>query len=100
MDEDVDKNNYTYYNAKEMIEPSEIPPTEQTDYEDEEFHDKKDKKPPIIIHLTESAKFLDSVNFSVSSVHVPANVYDGGEYDVLNKSSFTYHLLIFQRVLF
>lgn len=74
-DDEVEKN-FTYFNSKEMIEPSEIPPTEHTDYEDEEFHPKPEPKP--IIHLTESAKFLEAVNFSVSSVHVPANVYDRG----------------------
>lgn len=71
-DEVVEKN-YTYYNSKDMIEPSEIPPTDAPI-----FDESVDKFEPIkpVIHLTESEKFGDFINLSVSSVHVPTNVYD------------------------
>lgn len=76
-DDEVEKN-FTYFNSKEMIEPSEIPPTDRpNEYEDDEFNPKAEPKP--IIHLVESSKFQDYVNYTVSSVHVPANVYDRGE---------------------
>jgi voltage-dependent calcium channel alpha-2/delta-3 len=71
-DEVVEKN-YTYYNSKEMIEPSEIPPTEPPSFDDSQ--EKFEPKKPII-HLTESEKFNEFINLSVSSVHVPTNVYD------------------------
>lgn len=77
-DDEVEKN-FTYFNSKEMVEPSEIPPTDRpSEYEDDEFNPKQEPKP--IIHLVESAKFQDYVNYTKSSVHVPANVYDRGEF--------------------
>lgn len=77
-DEEVE-NNFTYFNSKSMIEPSEIPsatlypPAEKGDYN----YVKSEPKPPII-YLTESDKFGEYVNLSLSSVHVPSNVYDRG----------------------
>lgn len=73
-DELVEKN-FTYYNSKEMVEPSEIPITEQPPFETNQFIERNDLPRPIIT-LTESEKFGEFVNLSLSSVHVPANVYD------------------------
>lgn len=73
-DEIVEKN-FTYFNAKEMIEPSEVPATKPPSPDSEDAGDKAEL-PNTIIYLTESEKFGDYVNLSVSSVHVPANVYD------------------------
>lgn len=72
-DEIVEKN-FTYFNSKEMIEPSEVPATEAPNFMDE--NSDKIEPPKPVIYLTESEKFGDYVNLSVSSVHVPANVYD------------------------
>jgi voltage-dependent calcium channel alpha-2/delta-3 len=71
--DEVVETNYTYYNSKEMIEPSEWtepppPPPDDPDY--------KAKPIPAVINLTESDKFNDNINLSLSSVHVPTNVYD------------------------
>lgn len=74
-DEIVEKN-FTYYNSKEMVEPSEIPATEPPSFMDSEEAADKMELPKPVIYLTESEKFGDYVNLSVSSVHVPANVYD------------------------
>lgn len=73
-DEIVEKN-FTYYNSKEMVEPSEVPATESPSFDNDDNGDKVDNPKPVI-YLTESEKFGDYVNLSVSSVHVPANVYD------------------------
>lgn len=58
-----------------MVEPSEIPITEQPPFETNQFIERNDLPRPIIT-LTESEKFGEFVNLSLSSVHVPANVYD------------------------
>jgi voltage-dependent calcium channel alpha-2/delta-3 len=73
-DEIVEKN-FTYFNSKEMVEPSEMPDTEAPPLDRDEATDKVELPKPVI-YLTESEKFGDYVNLSVSSVHVPANVYD------------------------
>lgn len=72
--EEIVEKNFTYYNSKEMVEPSEVPATETPSFDSDENTDKPPPKP--IIYLTESEKFGDYINLSVSSVHVPANVYD------------------------
>lgn len=75
-DEEVEKN-FTYYNSKEMIEPFEVPSaTLHPPYQDE-YHVKSEPKP--VMFLTENPKFGEFVNLSLSSVHVPANVYDRGK---------------------
>lgn len=86
-DEIVEKN-FTYFNSKEMIEPSEVPATEAPNFMDsDEAADKVDLPKPII-YLSESEKFADYVNLSVSSVHVPANVYDRAK-DVIKAIKWT-----------
>jgi voltage-dependent calcium channel alpha-2/delta-3 len=57
------------------VEPSEMPDTEAPPLDRDEATDKVELPKPVI-YLTESEKFGDYVNLSVSSVHVPANVYD------------------------
>lgn len=73
-DEIVEKN-FTYFNSKEMIEPSEVPATETPNFDNDDAGENAENPKPVI-YLTESEKFGDYVNLSVSSVHVPANVYD------------------------
>jgi voltage-dependent calcium channel alpha-2/delta-3 len=73
--DEVVERNFTYFNAKEMIEPSEVsatPPPPVNDGED--IVEKENPKP--VIYLSESEKFSDYINLSISSVHVPTNVYD------------------------
>lgn len=74
--EEIVEKNFTYFNSKEMIEPSEIPITETPMYMDSDEASDKIEMPRPVISLTPNEKFGDSVNLSVSSVHVPANVYD------------------------
>ncbi|XP_070491988.1 voltage-dependent calcium channel subunit alpha-2/delta-3 isoform X2 [Chironomus tepperi] len=74
--DEVVERNFTYYNSKEMIEPSEVSLNESPTISDgEEVLDKLDAPKPVI-YLTENEKFSDYINLSVSSVHVPTNVYD------------------------
>uniref|UniRef100_A0A1A9WG46 VWFA domain-containing protein n=1 Tax=Glossina brevipalpis TaxID=37001 RepID=A0A1A9WG46_9MUSC len=67
---------FSYYNAKDMIEPHEPMPTEPP----RELDDAGGPKiwvPPQRIVLTPKAEFFDTpVNLTVSSVHIPTNVYD------------------------
>ncbi|KAL9902927.1 voltage-dependent calcium channel subunit alpha-2/delta-3 isoform X2 [Glossina fuscipes] len=67
---------FSYYNAKDMIEPHEPMPTEPP----RELDDAGGPKiwvPPKRIVLTPKAEFFDTpVNLTVSSVHIPTNVYD------------------------
>ncbi|KAG5680433.1 hypothetical protein PVAND_009941 [Polypedilum vanderplanki] len=74
-DEVVEKN-FTYYNSKQMIEPSEVSLNESPITSDGEENLDKLELPKPVIYLTESEKFSDYVNLSLSSVHVPTNVYD------------------------
>lgn len=74
--EDIVEKNFTYYNSKEMIEPSEVPGTEAPNFMDSDDGAENAELPKPVIYLTESEKFADYINLSVSSVHVPANVYD------------------------
>lgn len=75
--DEVVERNFTYFNAKLMIEPSEISTTDAPHLNDgEDVVDGKEENPKSVIHLTESEKFSDNINLSISSVHVPSNVYD------------------------
>lgn len=74
--EEIVEKNFTYYNSKEMVEPSEIPATEPPNFMDSDEAGENAELPKPVIYLTESEKFGDYVNLSLSSVHVPANVYD------------------------
>lgn len=73
--DEIVEDNYTYYNAKDMIEPSEVSTTILPPSNDGEDSKKKERPKPVMI-LSESEKFNDNINLSISSVHVPANVYD------------------------
>lgn len=69
---------FQYYNAKEMIEPGEIITT-PIPMIDEDPADITTPIPPKEIVLTKKKHFFnEAVNTSVSSVHVPTNVYDRG----------------------
>ncbi|XP_059614107.1 voltage-dependent calcium channel subunit alpha-2/delta-3 isoform X2 [Phlebotomus argentipes] len=67
---------FQYYNAKEMIEPGEAPPTADPRDLDDNGEPKK-LIPPKEISLTPEPHFFNvRVNTNYSSVHVPTNVYD------------------------
>lgn len=69
---------FSYYNAKEMIEPHEPIPTEPPRDLEDAGGPKIFVQPKEIV-LTPKAEFFNTpVNMSVSSVHVPTNVYDRG----------------------
>ncbi|XP_055909802.1 voltage-dependent calcium channel subunit alpha-2/delta-3 isoform X2 [Eupeodes corollae] len=73
---DVEDKTFSYYNAKEMLEPGEKAPTEPPP-ELEDVIMEKTKVPPKEIILQPKAEFFNTpVNISLSSVHVPTNVYD------------------------
>ncbi|XP_055843710.1 voltage-dependent calcium channel subunit alpha-2/delta-3 isoform X3 [Episyrphus balteatus] len=73
---DVEDKTFSYYNAKEMLEPGEKAPTEPPP-ELEDVIMEKTKVPPKEIILHPKAEFFNTpVNISMSSVHVPTNVYD------------------------
>lgn len=74
--DEIVERNFTYYNSKEMIEPSEVSLTDTPTISDGEEVVEKYEAPKPVIYLTESEKFSDYVNLSLSSVHVPTNVYD------------------------
>lgn len=74
--EEIVERNFTYYNAKEMIEPSEVSTTEAPPMNDGEDSSNPKENPKPVMYLAESEKFNDFVNLSLSSVHVPTNVYD------------------------
>lgn len=74
--DEVVERNFTYYNSKEMIEPSEVSLTEAPTISDGDDSADKVDLPKPVIYLTESEKFSDYINLSISSVHVPTNVYD------------------------
>lgn len=71
---------FSYYNAKEMIEPHEpIPTAPPRDLDD--AGEPKIFVPPKEILLQRKVEFFDTpVNLSVSSVQVPTNVFDRGLY--------------------
>uniref|UniRef100_A0A1A9VAT9 VWFA domain-containing protein n=1 Tax=Glossina austeni TaxID=7395 RepID=A0A1A9VAT9_GLOAU len=67
---------FSYYNAKDMIEPHEPMPTEPPRELDDAGGPKIWVQPKRIV-LTPKAEFFDTpVNLTVSSVHIPTNVYD------------------------
>ncbi|KAI8121433.1 Voltage-dependent calcium channel subunit alpha-2/delta-3 [Lucilia cuprina] len=67
---------FSYYNSKEMIEPHEPIPTEPPRDLEDAGGPKIFVQPKEIV-LTPKAEFFNTpVNMSVSSVHVPTNVYD------------------------
>ncbi|XP_060654964.1 LOW QUALITY PROTEIN: voltage-dependent calcium channel subunit alpha-2/delta-3 [Drosophila nasuta] len=70
---------FSYYNAKEMAEPGEPtppPPTTPPDMDDQ-IGEPLIYVPPKVLVLEPRPEFHNtSVNFSVSSVHVPVNVFD------------------------
>lgn len=71
--------NYPYYNSKEMLQPHEKAPANQTNFSLDDRSIKIPYIPPSIIHLTKNKRFFDTpVNTSMSSVHVPTNVFDRG----------------------
>ncbi|KAL1381348.1 hypothetical protein pipiens_013533 [Culex pipiens pipiens] len=75
-DEEPVNQSFQYYNAKEMIEPGEIITT-PIPMIDEDPADITTPIPPKEIVLTKKKHFFnEAVNTSVSSVHVPTNVYD------------------------
>lgn len=73
--DEVVEQNFTYYNAKDMIEPSEVSTTDAPPMNDDDDEHKIENPKPVMF-LAESEKFSDYVNLSLSSVHVPSNVYD------------------------
>lgn len=74
--DEIVERNFTYFNAKEMIEPSEVSTTDAPPFNDGEDVVENVENPKPVIYLTESEKFSDYINLSISSVHVPTNVYD------------------------
>lgn len=72
---------FSYYNAKEMAEPGEPtppPPTTPPDMDDQ-IGEPLIYVPPKVVVLEKRPEFHNTpVNFSVSSVHVPVNVFDRG----------------------
>ncbi|XP_068145666.1 voltage-dependent calcium channel subunit alpha-2/delta-3 isoform X7 [Drosophila tropicalis] len=70
---------FSYYNAKEMLEPNDpIPPipTPAPDM-DKDIGEPLIYVQPKVLELTPRPEFHNTaVNFSVSSVHVPVNVFD------------------------
>lgn len=76
--------NYVYYSSKEMVEVPEfggpIGSTEPPVFSEiDELKPKKKEQKTIV--LNPNKKFSNEpVNTTISSVHVPTNVYDRGEY--------------------
>lgn len=70
---------FSYYDAKEMLEPNDEPTTVAP----KKFDDRSLDPPNVTIariKLEENRNFYNScVNTSFSSVHVPTNVYGRGE---------------------
>lgn len=71
--------NLSYYNAKEMLEPHEDPPKNITNLSLDDRSIKGPYIPPSYIVLTKNKHFFNTdVNTSMSSVHIPTNVFDRG----------------------
>lgn len=69
--------NYTYYNSKSMIEFGEKPPDNTSDNDLDDRSIKPTDFGPTYIKLTENPQFFNKrVNLTLSSVHVPTNVFD------------------------
>lgn len=73
--DEVVERNFTYYAAKALIEPSEVSTTSAPPMKDGEESGKNENPKPVMF-LSQSEKFNDRINLSLSSVHVPTNVYD------------------------
>lgn len=74
--EEKDDVSFSYYNAKEMVEPGEAIPTRDP-MEPEDGEERHKNIPPKEIILQSDPNFFNHrINKSVSSVHVPTNVYD------------------------
>lgn len=72
--------NFSYYNSKEMLQPNDTPPANQTNFSLDDRSIKIPYMPPSYITLTKNKHFFDTaVNTSMSSVHVPTNVFDRGD---------------------
>lgn len=70
-----------YYNAKEMLKPGEAAPP-NISVNSLELADRSIPRPyvrPSYIELNENEFFGSSVNISMSTVHVPTNVFDRSE---------------------
>lgn len=76
---------FSYYNAKEMIEPHEPVPTAPPRDLDDAGEPKIFVVPKELILTSKEQFFGTPVNLSVSSVHVPTNVYDRGWFRILYK---------------
>lgn len=71
--------NTPYYNSKEMLTPDEPAPANQTNFSLDDRSIKIPYIPPSRIALRKNKRFFDTpVNTSMSSVHVPTNVFDRG----------------------
>lgn len=70
---------FSYYNAKEMVEPGEAIPTTDP-MEPEDGQERHENIPPKEVILQPDPHFNHRINKSISSVHVPTNVYDRCEY--------------------
>ncbi|XP_037045895.1 voltage-dependent calcium channel subunit alpha-2/delta-3 isoform X3 [Bradysia coprophila] len=69
--------NTAYYNAKEMLQPGDPEPTNQTNVALDDRSIQIPFIPPLRIELKKNKRFFDTpVNTSMSSVHVPTNVFD------------------------
>lgn len=69
---------FSYYNAKDMREPDDPIPT-PAPRELDDMGEPHIFVPPKEIVLTPKAEFFNTpVNLSISSVHVPLNVFDRG----------------------
>lgn len=67
---------FQYFNSKMMLLPDETPPPNETRSLDDRSIETS-YVPPSYIVLKENAQFFNTpVNLSVSSVHVPTNVFD------------------------
>ncbi len=70
---------YPYYNSKEMLTWNETAPANQTNFSLDDRSLPIPYIPPSRITLTKNKRFFDTpVNTTMSSVHVPTNVFDRG----------------------
>lgn len=71
------KETFQYYNSKEMLLPTENATANITNTELNDRSIKPVYVPPSYIVLTDNQHFFGTaVNTSMSSVHVPTNIYD------------------------
>lgn len=69
--------NFQYYNAKEMLMLNEPLPPNETNSNLDDRSIKREYIPPMYINLTTNPHFFNTpVNMSLSSVHIPTNVFD------------------------